>query len=440
MKNTKEPLLGEQSKGDKIRDSFMNNMKSKMLSSTKDDDAPDLTYSTQSIDFKDMLINHKQRTEKSLPFTLHNVEDVIFIDGRHLISLEYIYYQKRDGNYFSIKPESQTSSKMLKPLGTESYDNKQKKNHIKAFRSMPVNFEINRQVSYLEEMKEHFIETDYEDDYVVVEALLCIYRITPTGQIEQEKQISFSYDQKFHPTKEGKMKLRLSQDRSIVSLSMQQVNHKQNLDYFNQYGDESEDSESSGCGEIIGQQGEVNRNAKIQILAWDSKTLRPIQIEDKLKKNLKEQPMGMLRQLMFVGQNNYLLQVLQMHKHIKISNEKIKWLQYTIFDFSTGRKLMEFDNFSPGEKIRCIGFLIYDELNRFTCKEARGQTEAHQKSLTLKRTSGKESKMLDLCFFYVVDDNSEVTNEMTKKRGYREVKQCFNKFINLKDLVNKSMD
>ena len=121
-----------------------------------------------------------------MPFTLQVVEDVIFVDDKHLISLEYIFYQK-DGIYHALKPESAASSKNIKPLGTESYDWKQKSNHIKAFRQMPVNYEYNKTLSYLQEKKDTLIETDYEGDNVVAEALLCIYRVTPTGQIEQDK-------------------------------------------------------------------------------------------------------------------------------------------------------------------------------------------------------------------------------------------------------------
>lgn len=35
---------------------------------------------------------------------MHQVEDVIFVDKKHLVSLEYIYYQK-DGNYKEISVE-----------------------------------------------------------------------------------------------------------------------------------------------------------------------------------------------------------------------------------------------------------------------------------------------------------------------------------------------
>jgi len=202
-KDIKQPLLSESADRKRERnapdDNVVKNAKNVLL---KDQvtELPDDTYSTNEIDFKEMLIQHKNRTEKNMPFTLQVVEDVIYTDDRHLIALEYIFYQK-DGNYFSLKPESKAGSrdeKTAKPLGTENYDFKQKNNHIKAFRNVPVNYEINKNISYLKEKQKILIETDYEGDNVVVEALLCLYRVTPTGQIEQDKQISFTYDQKFH--------------------------------------------------------------------------------------------------------------------------------------------------------------------------------------------------------------------------------------------------
>ena len=54
-----------------LNSSLMNMMKSKLKApETEDIEEPDLTYSTDAIDFKKLLIQHKQRTERSLPFTL----------------------------------------------------------------------------------------------------------------------------------------------------------------------------------------------------------------------------------------------------------------------------------------------------------------------------------------------------------------------------------
>ena len=60
-------------------------------------------HTSQKLDFKNMLQDHKDRTEKSLPYTLISVEDVMFIDERYLVSLECIYYQD-DANYRKLSP------------------------------------------------------------------------------------------------------------------------------------------------------------------------------------------------------------------------------------------------------------------------------------------------------------------------------------------------
>ena len=49
---------------------------------------------------------------------------------------------------------------------------------------MPINYEINKDSDYLKEKKDMLIETDLIQDNVLVEALLCMYRITSTGLIE----------------------------------------------------------------------------------------------------------------------------------------------------------------------------------------------------------------------------------------------------------------
>lgn len=55
-------------------------------------------------------------------------------------------------------------------------------------------------------------DSDKYSDLEKVEAMLVQYRITPTGQIERDKQVPFLYDADFHPTRDGKMRLKLSQD------------------------------------------------------------------------------------------------------------------------------------------------------------------------------------------------------------------------------------
>ena len=50
------------------------------------------------INFKDILNNYRRRTEESLPYTMMQVEDTMFVDDHTMISLEFIFYQK-DGKH-----------------------------------------------------------------------------------------------------------------------------------------------------------------------------------------------------------------------------------------------------------------------------------------------------------------------------------------------------
>ena len=44
------------------------------------------------IDFEKMLLNYRSRTEKYVPFTNMQVEDVMFINDKRVVSLEYVFY------------------------------------------------------------------------------------------------------------------------------------------------------------------------------------------------------------------------------------------------------------------------------------------------------------------------------------------------------------
>ena len=49
-----------------------------------------------------MYSEYRQRTEQSLPFTMREVEDCIFVDDHKMISLELIFYQN-DAKYYSLE-------------------------------------------------------------------------------------------------------------------------------------------------------------------------------------------------------------------------------------------------------------------------------------------------------------------------------------------------
>lgn len=64
-----------------------------MSANLDEEDIPNNTDPHKSIDFKSQLDALKQRTEFNLPFTLSQVEDAMFLDQYHVVTLEFHYYQ-----------------------------------------------------------------------------------------------------------------------------------------------------------------------------------------------------------------------------------------------------------------------------------------------------------------------------------------------------------
>ena len=93
--NLKSPLLSEKKIGAMSR-SQLSDHDSKLTASEK------VANVKCDINFKKLLDEHRNRTQKTFPFTLQQVEDAIFVDENHIISLEYIFYQKNT-NYLTLK-------------------------------------------------------------------------------------------------------------------------------------------------------------------------------------------------------------------------------------------------------------------------------------------------------------------------------------------------
>ena len=64
------------------------------------------------IDFKGMLEAYRQRTEFSFPYTMMQVADVMFINDKKLVTLEYIFYQN-DGKYSALAELPKTQHNAL---------------------------------------------------------------------------------------------------------------------------------------------------------------------------------------------------------------------------------------------------------------------------------------------------------------------------------------
>ena len=63
----------------------------------------DEVVNNDQIDFAEMQSQFIDRTQTTMPYVLHRIEDVMFIDDKHLVALEYVFYQK-DGDYRKIAP------------------------------------------------------------------------------------------------------------------------------------------------------------------------------------------------------------------------------------------------------------------------------------------------------------------------------------------------
>lgn len=195
------------------------------LSSSSRPDPQDLN----AIDFHELLQEHKDRTERSLPFTLQQVEDVVFVDHNYIVALEYIYYQD-NGNYVELEETPERDERDNHPLATEYYKLSDK-DAVRAFTDKPVNLR-SKETPFLELHKNEFIRNETknynsedsqeaEEKVKFVEALLALYHIMPNGQLELQSKQTIHYDCAFHPTKKNKMRLKLSSNASVVSLTTQ---------------------------------------------------------------------------------------------------------------------------------------------------------------------------------------------------------------------------
>ena len=84
--------------------------------------ASDILVSDQErvIDFKGLLQKYRDRTEFSIPYTIMQVEDVMFINEKTIVALEYIFYNQK-GKYSKIKSDKDNACTQEHNLGLENY-------------------------------------------------------------------------------------------------------------------------------------------------------------------------------------------------------------------------------------------------------------------------------------------------------------------------------
>jgi len=66
-----------------------------------------------------MLSNYREYTEITSPFDKKIIEDVMFINEKKVVALEYIFYQKKGANIKKIKKDKNRSESH--PLGIDDY-------------------------------------------------------------------------------------------------------------------------------------------------------------------------------------------------------------------------------------------------------------------------------------------------------------------------------
>lgn len=60
------------------------------------------TETDKCINFKKLLKEYRDRTEFNNPYTIMQVEDVMFVNDTSLVALEYVFYNKQ-GRYHKVR-------------------------------------------------------------------------------------------------------------------------------------------------------------------------------------------------------------------------------------------------------------------------------------------------------------------------------------------------
>ena len=249
----------------------------------------------------------------------------MFVNDKTIVALEYIFYQK-NGNYRKIKKDKEDCAH-IHHLGTDDYIDSV--HELSAFKDAPSNYHGSTK-DYISEHERHsankggmsmnglkdalaagikkdvegkryFMETEDGND-ACVEGILSLWKIKASGQILKDKEVSFDYKSVFKPTKEGDMKLMLSQDSKIVSLVCQTFT--------------KDDAPGS-----------------FEMLAWNVKNLKKVAVPKKLCSTMAQKQEGAkVCEHRFVNKSQHIL-IVQKRKD---EERQTKFHEYFIFDAKTG--------------------------------------------------------------------------------------------------------
>jgi hypothetical protein len=133
----------------------------------------------KTVDFKEEMYKFRLRTEKSLSYTNFFIEDVIFIDRKRVVSLEYIFYQK-DSKYYKVSPVPKNDPKASDYLIPGTPDYVDKIDPLSAFKTAPDHFMIGGHYIAKNSIQDSkYPLMDYKG--VNVEAILSMWKIDRNG-------------------------------------------------------------------------------------------------------------------------------------------------------------------------------------------------------------------------------------------------------------------
>lgn len=247
-----------------------------LLKTMKDEEVPN--YTDQRVDFNEQLNSLKRRTEKDLPFTMTQINDVAYLDQYSLISFEYhcyqngVSYQKlrlldQKINKNGILVDAQ-GKKVQNLLRTQEYHRMLRPHPMSVFNRDGIrNYEdtgedmIQAQAKLKDEAD--FLTIDnklLEDQFTadvnqerkqileenaknktfrdppqqMVQGILCQYVVNPEGGIMKQMETDVKMGRKFMKPQGGNMSLTRSKDRKLVSITNFEKDNP-NKDYFRIY-------------------------------------------------------------------------------------------------------------------------------------------------------------------------------------------------------------
>lgn len=236
-----------------------------LVTAIKDEDVKNTT--DQRIDFNGELLNLQKNTETTLPYTMTQVADAMYLDQYAMITFEYHCYQT-ECLYTMLKPVDPLDEVAMEqsPLQTHKFNVGYEPHPMSAFdRDGITNYrDTNQDIFEEDKLKQQyrFMRIDNQEDRLslqqqstqqsaqtpmsprssstkgflspqqqkensmvedgpaqLVQGIICLYKLTPEGSLMKQQEVDCRMGRKFIRPANGNMQLTRSKDRKVVSLT-----------------------------------------------------------------------------------------------------------------------------------------------------------------------------------------------------------------------------